>query len=99
MYGRCAEGKLASMTSICYLSQASVPSISISSTCHMSFLWGINMQLLQQLTMSCFSCAGWRESFDGDLQMYGKMGVQFFTKTKVQSSLVTSLFGTLCMLR
>lgn len=27
--------------------------------------------------------AGWRESFDGDLQMYGKMGVQFFTRTKV----------------
>ena len=28
------------------------------------------------------SAAGWRGSFQGDLQMYGKMGVQFFTRTK-----------------
>lgn len=26
--------------------------------------------------------AGWRGSFHGDLQMYGKMGVQFYTRTK-----------------
>ena len=25
---------------------------------------------------------GWRGSFHGDLQMYGRMGVQFYTKTK-----------------
>lgn len=29
---------------------------------------------------------GWRGSFNGDLSMYGKMGVQFYTRTKTVTS-------------
>ena len=35
---------------------------------------------LQPTTPS--TAAGWKTSFDGDLNMYGRQGVQFFTKTK-----------------
>jgi malonate-semialdehyde dehydrogenase (acetylating)/methylmalonate-semialdehyde dehydrogenase len=33
-----------------------------------------------------FSFTGWRGSFYGDLNMYGKMGVEFFTRTKTITS-------------
>lgn len=35
---------------------------------------------------SGFSFTGWRGSFFGDLNMYGKMGVQFYTRTKTVTS-------------
>ena len=33
-----------------------------------------------------FSFSGWRGSFAGDLHMYGRMGVEFYTKTKTVTS-------------
>lgn len=39
--------------------------------------------IIRHLLDSLPTYAGWRESFDGDLSMYGRMGVQFFTRTKV----------------
>lgn len=41
---------------------------------------GINIPI--PVPLPFFSFTGWRGSFYGDLQMYGKMGVQFFTRTK-----------------
>lgn len=41
---------------------------------------GINIPI--PVPLPFFSFTGWRGSFAGDLQMYGKMGVQFFTRTK-----------------
>ncbi|PSC70384.1 Methylmalonate-semialdehyde dehydrogenase [acylating] mitochondrial [Micractinium conductrix] len=41
---------------------------------------GVNIPIPVPLPM--FSFTGWRGSFQGDLQMYGRMGVQFYTRTK-----------------
>jgi malonate-semialdehyde dehydrogenase (acetylating)/methylmalonate-semialdehyde dehydrogenase len=41
---------------------------------------GINVPIPVPLPM--FSFTGWRGSFVGDLHMYGKAGVQFFTQPK-----------------
>eukprot|EP00887_Chlorella_sp_A99_P004270 scaffold15.g4270.t1 len=41
---------------------------------------GINVPI--PVPLPFFSFTGWRGSFLGDLQMYGKMGVQFYTRTK-----------------
>lgn len=41
---------------------------------------GINVPIPVPLPM--FSFTGWRGSFVGDLHMYGKTGVQFFTQPK-----------------
>ncbi|GAB4817377.1 hypothetical protein N2152v2_004423 [Parachlorella kessleri] len=41
---------------------------------------GINIPI--PVPLPFFSFSGWRESFDGDLNMYGAMGAQFFTRTK-----------------
>lgn len=35
-----------------------------------------------QVPLPTHSFTGWRGSFLGDLHMYGKEGVQFYTKTK-----------------
>lgn len=41
---------------------------------------GVNVPI--PVPLPFFSFTGWRGSFDGDLHMYGKAGVQFFTNTK-----------------
>lgn len=41
---------------------------------------GINIPI--PVPLPYFSFTGWRQSFQGDLQMMGKMGAQFFTRTK-----------------
>ena len=41
---------------------------------------GINIPI--PVPLPFFSFTGWRGSFHGDLQMYGRMGVQFYTRTK-----------------
>ena len=41
---------------------------------------GINVPI--PVPLPFFSFTGWRGSFQGDLPMYGKAGVQFYTKTK-----------------
>ena len=41
---------------------------------------GINVPI--PVPLPFFSFSGWRGSFYGDLHMYGKAAVQFFTKTK-----------------
>ncbi|KAL4448257.1 hypothetical protein ABPG75_005476 [Micractinium tetrahymenae] len=41
---------------------------------------GINIPI--PVPLPFFSFTGWRGSFAGDLQMYGRMGVQFYTRTK-----------------
>lgn len=44
---------------------------------------GINVPIpVPAASSGAFSFTGWRGSFLGDLQMYGKMGVQFYTRTK-----------------
>ena len=48
---------------------------------------GINVPIpVPAASSGSFSFTGWRGSFYGDLQMYGSMGVQFFTKTKTITS-------------
>ncbi|GAB4815988.1 hypothetical protein N2152v2_003034 [Parachlorella kessleri] len=49
---------------------------------------GINVPI--PVPLPFFSFTGWRTSFDGDLNMYGRQGVQFFTKTKASDQTVTS---------
>ncbi|KAI3426382.1 hypothetical protein D9Q98_008753 [Chlorella vulgaris] len=41
---------------------------------------GINIPI--PVPLPYFSFTGWRGSFNGDLQMYGRMGVQFYTRVK-----------------
>lgn len=41
---------------------------------------GINVPI--PVPLPFFSFTGWRGSFHGDLHMYGKAGVQFFTQVK-----------------
>jgi len=41
---------------------------------------GVNVPI--PVPLPFFSFTGWRGSFNGDLQMMGKMGVQFYTRTK-----------------
>ena len=44
---------------------------------------GINIPIpVPAASSGAFSFTGWRGSFLGDLQMYGSMGVQFYTRTK-----------------
>jgi len=44
---------------------------------------GINVPIpVPAASSGPFSFTGWRGSFLGDLQMYGEMGVQFYTRTK-----------------
>eukprot|EP00891_Asterochloris_glomerata_P002990 jgi/Astpho2/2990/Aster-03300 len=45
---------------------------------------GINVPI--PVPLPFFSFTGWRGSFNGDLPMYGKAGVQFFTRTKTVTS-------------
>ena len=41
---------------------------------------GINVPI--PVPLPFFSFTGWKDSFHGDLPMYGKSGVQFFTQAK-----------------
>ena len=41
---------------------------------------GINVPI--PVPLPFFSFSGWRGSFQGDLHMYGRAGVQFYTKSK-----------------
>jgi len=45
---------------------------------------GINVPI--PVPLPFFSFTGWRGSFHGDLHMYGKAGVQFYTQTKTVTS-------------
>ena len=45
---------------------------------------GINVPIPVPLPM--FSFTGWRGSFSGDLHMYGRAGVQFYTQPKTITS-------------
>lgn len=48
---------------------------------------GINIPIpVPSAASGAFSFTGWRGSFLGDLHMYGKMGVQFYTRTKTVTS-------------
>jgi malonate-semialdehyde dehydrogenase (acetylating)/methylmalonate-semialdehyde dehydrogenase len=48
---------------------------------------GINVPIpVPAASSGSFSFTGWRGSFYGDLNMYGKMGVQFYTRTKTITS-------------
>lgn len=48
---------------------------------------GINVPIpVPAASSGSFSFTGWRGSFYGDLNMYGSMGVQFYTKTKTITS-------------
>lgn len=48
---------------------------------------GINVPIpVPAASSGSFSFTGWRGSFYGDLNMYGKMGVQFYTRTKTVTS-------------
>lgn len=44
---------------------------------------GINVPI--PVPLPFFSFTGWRGSFHGDLHMYGKAGVQFFTQVRQRS--------------
>ena len=46
---------------------------------------GINVPIPVPLPF-LFSFSGWRGSFSGDLHMYGKAGVQFYTQPKTITS-------------
>ena len=46
---------------------------------------GINVPIPVPLPFM-FSFTGWRGSFSGDLHMYGKAGVQFYTQPKTITS-------------
>jgi len=46
---------------------------------------GVNVPI--PVPLPFFSFTGWKKSMLGDLNFYGKMGVQFFTKTKTITSL------------
>jgi malonate-semialdehyde dehydrogenase (acetylating) / methylmalonate-semialdehyde dehydrogenase len=48
---------------------------------------GINVPI--PVPLPFFSFSGWRGSFQGDLHMYGRAGVEFYTKTKT----VTASWG------
>lgn len=43
---------------------------------------GINVPI--PVPLPFFSFTGWRGSFAGDLHMYGKAGVQFFTQARAR---------------
>lgn len=45
---------------------------------------GVNVPI--PVPLPCFSFTGWRASFAGDLHMYGRAGVQFYTQTKTVTS-------------
>lgn len=55
---------------------------------------GINVPIPVPLPM--FSFTGWRGSFSGDLHMYGRAGVQFYTQPKTITSKWAAEDASLC---
>lgn len=50
---------------------------------------GVNVAIPVPLPFGC-SFTGWRESFRGDLSMYGKMGIEFYTRVKTVTTRVST---------